>query len=229
MLVVGAEFVFKSNSTDEDGDYHRDMNGEVFENYIRRIAPLLKRGTDEPVVLVMDNAPSHNRYADKLPTQHTNGEDLREWLGKHNIPFPANATKKSLFNSFIKPLDKANYNRYAVDNIAREHGITILRLPPYHCDLNPIELVWGWIKRQLRDELRRDDKLDAVMTATKQAFKRLPHSVIRAFFSHVKKTEKRYTDLDGVVQSDPVRQLVDAEDFVGDGDSDDEVDVVVID
>ena len=79
-MLSGAEFVFKSNSTDEDGDYHRDMNGEVFENYIRRIAPLLKRGTDEPVVLVMDNAPSHNRYADKLPTQHTNGEDLREWL-----------------------------------------------------------------------------------------------------------------------------------------------------
>lgn len=30
--------------------------------------------------------------------------------------------------------------------MAAEHGVTVLRLPPYHCELNPIELVWAQVK-----------------------------------------------------------------------------------
>ena len=26
--------------------------------------------------------------------------------------------------------------------LLQEHGHQVLRLPPYHCDLNPIELIW---------------------------------------------------------------------------------------
>jgi len=38
--------------------------------------------------------------------------------------------------------------KYVVEDIFREHGrgISVLRLPPYHPELNPIELVWGNIK-----------------------------------------------------------------------------------
>src|ERR1043166_2344722 len=35
---------------------------------------------------------------------------------------------------------------YEVDEIAAQHGHEVLRLPPYHCDLNPIELVWAQVK-----------------------------------------------------------------------------------
>lgn len=28
-------------------------------------------------------------------------------------------------------------------------GITVLRLPPYYCELNPIEFVWAQVKRRL--------------------------------------------------------------------------------
>uniref|UniRef100_A0A914WA34 Tc1-like transposase DDE domain-containing protein n=1 Tax=Plectus sambesii TaxID=2011161 RepID=A0A914WA34_9BILA len=170
-LIDGAEFIFASNSTDADGDYHREMNAEKFENYIRKIAPLLKNGSDKPAVLVIDNAPCHSRYEEKIPTKSMTGRKMRAWLRKNNIPFLEKLTKKELFNTVVTPLKKADYNRRAVERIALEHGVIILRLPPYHCDLNPIELVWGWIKRQLRDELRSDDKLVAVMAATKFALK----------------------------------------------------------
>ena len=35
---------------------------------------------------------------------------------------------------------------YKVDEFLKRHGHLALRLPPYHCDLNPIELIWGDLK-----------------------------------------------------------------------------------
>jgi hypothetical protein len=31
--------------------------------------------------------------------------------------------------------------------MAEQRDVTVCRLPPYHCELNPIELVWSQIKR----------------------------------------------------------------------------------
>ncbi|CAG4958981.1 unnamed protein product [Colias eurytheme] len=30
--------------------------------------------------------------------------------------------------------------------LAKKYGIEVLRLPPYHCELNPIELIWADVK-----------------------------------------------------------------------------------
>nr|CAH7743014.1 unnamed protein product [Callosobruchus chinensis] len=36
--------------------------------------------------------------------------------------------------------------------MAREKGFTVLRMPPYHCELNPIELVWAQVKNEVAQE-----------------------------------------------------------------------------
>lgn len=36
----------------------------------------------------------------------------------------------------IKPI----YNKYVIDEMVLQQNKTVLRLPPYHCELNPIEL-----------------------------------------------------------------------------------------
>ena len=33
--------------------------------------------------------------------------------------------------------------KYAVDEMAKASGHEVVRLPPYHCELNPIELAWS--------------------------------------------------------------------------------------
>jgi hypothetical protein len=35
---------------------------------------------------------------------------------------------------------------YKVDEFLKIKGHEILRLPPYHCEFNPIELIWGDLK-----------------------------------------------------------------------------------
>lgn len=41
---------------------------------------------------------------------------------------------------------KTHYETYVIDDIAQAAGHKVLRLPPYHCELNPIELVWAQVK-----------------------------------------------------------------------------------
>jgi transposase len=35
---------------------------------------------------------------------------------------------------------------YVIDRMVQETGREVLRLPPYHCNLNPIELIWAQVK-----------------------------------------------------------------------------------
>jgi hypothetical protein len=39
---------------------------------------------------------------------------------------------------------------YMVDEIAKKYGHTVLRLPPYFCIFNPIELIGGQLKKRIR-------------------------------------------------------------------------------
>ena len=41
--------------------------------------------------------------------------------------------------------------KYAVDEIVKVAGHEVVRLPPYHCELNPTELAWSQIKRYIKE------------------------------------------------------------------------------
>lgn len=46
--------------------------------------------------------------------------------------------------------------KYVVDNLAEQYGHKVLRLPPYHCIFNPIELIWGITKCYYNNHIGRD-------------------------------------------------------------------------
>ena len=52
---------------------------------------------------------------------------------------PPHPMKKNLWEIIKK--EKRNPKYYVIDQLATKYGHEVLRLPPYHCDLNPIELV----------------------------------------------------------------------------------------
>jgi transposase len=85
-------------------------------------------------------------------------------------------------------LDKSPFNKKAVEQMCERYGVEVhcsyflilmrleicpfqlLRLPPYHCHLNPIELFWAHLKALLREELQSNDKLAAVEAKVYQVF-----------------------------------------------------------
>ena len=58
-------------------------------------------------------------------------------------------------------VEREKYSSKVVDEIAMRAGHTVIRLPLYHCELNPIELAWAAVKNFVAKE-NSEMKLDAV-------------------------------------------------------------------
>lgn len=63
---------------------------------------------------------------------------------------------KPVLNSLIK-INKLNYEEFYIESILEQHGDSVLRLPSYHPELNPIELIWRVkniiVARNISDQL----------------------------------------------------------------------------
>ena len=58
--------------------------------------------------------------------------------------------------------------------MANDHGHAIARLPPYHCHLNPIELIWGQVKQEIRTyNSNGNQSMARVEQLTREAFARV--------------------------------------------------------
>ena len=62
-----------------------------------------------------------------------------DWLTQKNMSFSSTMLKPELY-SIVKQ-NKDQHKTYKFDFLLQQHGHTVLRLPPYHPDLNPIELI----------------------------------------------------------------------------------------
>lgn len=141
-FINGGMLIFKSGN--KTGDYHSEMN---FENFMKWFSEKLIPNLPEKSVIVIDNAPYHNVVLDKPPTSNSKKEDMRNWLHSKGIP-----TQSSMLRSDLLALvnqHKPTFKRYAIDEAAMSKGHNVLRLPPYHPDLNPIELVWASLKQHV--------------------------------------------------------------------------------
>ena len=137
-FVDGGLLMFESKKT---SDYHEDMNGEVFQNWFSIILTKLEPHS----LIVMDNAPYHSVRLYRRPNTSWRKQDIVEWLQKKNLAFDEKSVKAELVSLAQQFVDK-DENKYVVDDLASKAGHEVLRLPPYHSNLNPIELVWGFIK-----------------------------------------------------------------------------------
>lgn len=135
-FIEGSKFVFKcraGNST----DYHSSMNSDVFKQWFVDMLKLLP----EPCVIVMDNAPYHSMLVNNYPKCNARKSEVQEWLKNQNINFLPLETLAELRERVN--LLKLTFKKYELDEIASSMGHEVVRLPPYHCQYNPIELIYG--------------------------------------------------------------------------------------
>lgn len=90
----------------KSGDYHEEMNGEVFESWF---AEFLEKLPDQAVI-VMDNAPYHSRRTEKIPTSASKKIDMQNWLQSKNIQFNPEMIRSELL--YLIKQNKSKYNFY---------------------------------------------------------------------------------------------------------------------
>ncbi|CAJ0594673.1 unnamed protein product [Cylicocyclus nassatus] len=182
--------VIISGVRDVDDDYHRDMDAVLFENWLRDTIPHMQTvAGGRPIALIMDNAPYHSRQKEKVPTRASRKSEIEEYLTKNGVAVPAKSTKEQLLvelQDFIQSRGGVSAVRtYVADSICGEHGITVIRLPPYHCFFNPIELCWSQLKAHLCKVGKPGDTLELVRTRTIEWMNGFPSTLSSGWFRHV--------------------------------------------
>jgi transposase len=120
------------------------MNGESFKSWFKE---KFLRHLKEPSVIIMDNASYHSMKLNKCPTSNTRKGDIVAWLKENNISFSPHEIRTELL--IRVKMNKPLHPTYELDQIANEMGHQVIRLPPYHCQYNPIELIWAKIKGEV--------------------------------------------------------------------------------
>ncbi|CAB3250905.1 unnamed protein product [Arctia plantaginis] len=130
--VPNSLLVFSTKS--KMADYHHDMNSTNFNKWLQeKLMPNL----NEPCVIVMDNASYHSVIINKAPTSQNRKLEIQNWLTLNGISFETYNSKAELLC-----LVKQNTPEpiYEADELLSLNGHEVLRLPPYHCDLNAIPI-----------------------------------------------------------------------------------------
>ena len=145
---------------------------------------------------------------------------FQKWLTDHKIQFDASMLRPQL-------LALAKQNKpdptYVIDDVVREHGHEVLRLPPYHPDLNPIELIWSQVKNLIASRNLTYRLADLVNIAN-ISFDEIGPNRWRSVCEHVQKVEKQYREKDIVVDIAMDSLVINLTDDSDDNDSDDSTD-----
>ncbi|KAF0691103.1 DDE 3 domain-containing protein [Aphis craccivora] len=83
----------------------------------------------ENAIIVMDNASYHSVKKHKIPVKSWKKPTIIGWFESKYEIIEHHTVKIDLMEK---------YDHYAIDEYAKEHNEIVLRLPPYHCELNPI-------------------------------------------------------------------------------------------
>lgn len=185
--VPGANLTFRS--TKKTGDYHGQMNYELFAKWFtEQLLPNIPKGS----LIIMDNASYHNALSvHSTPTATSKKAEIRSWLAKNKIPLRDDCLKAEM----IELLDKfAPPPVYAIDDIAAKQGHEILRTPPYHPELQPIETCWAVLKNKIARTC--DFTMANLLVQLENAFGDVTAKTCSGLIQKVRKVEDKFWEED---------------------------------
>lgn len=103
--------------------------------------------------------------------------------------------KAELYNliAYHKPREQS----FKIDQLFEKHGHTVIRLPPYQPELNPIENIWAIIKQHVAANNVDFTQASIKKIVEEKISKR--NDEWKRICDHVLKTENEYVKNDGIV------------------------------
>ncbi|VVC42664.1 Hypothetical protein CINCED_3A012861 [Cinara cedri] len=144
-FVKNSKLVFRLKSGSQ-ADYHSQMNVTIFHKWIIDMLGNL----EEPCIIVTDNVTYHSTLTEKYPKANTQKADVQKWLQGKSVDFSPVETLSELREKVKLTMSKEK--KYKLDEIALQMGHKMVRLPPYHCQYNPIKLIWAQVKGKVAEK-----------------------------------------------------------------------------
>lgn len=189
--VPKARLIFKS--TRKTGDYHGQMDGALFQKWFEKeLIPNLP----ERSLIIMDNASYHNILSENsAPIATSSKAKIMRWLDQNKIAYPPNMLKIELIALLNQHLPAPTY---VVDEIAQKYGHEVLRTPPYHPELQPIELCWGVVKNEVARNC--DFTMKGLETNLESAFQKVTKESCKKMIKKIKKIEDEFWKDDELIE-----------------------------
>lgn len=185
--VENAKVIFKS--TRKTGDYHGQMNFYLFKKwFVDQLLPNIPAQS----IIIMDNAPYHNVLSESsAPIATSSKKNIQSWFLKNDISFHDDALKSEL----VEILEKLSPDpTYAIDEIAQRHGHDVWRTPPYHPELQPIEICWGVVKNEVARNC--DFTMKNLQAQLDKAFQKVTSDTCKKIIKKIKKVENKFWEDD---------------------------------
>ncbi len=182
--VDGARLVFEAKK--RTGDYHGQMN---WENFSKWFECQLVTNISKSSLIILDNAKYHNVLVDNyFPKKNSSKEALRSWLSHNGYVWRGDMLKSELLETCVRFAPKPEYR---LDQLAAKHNMTILRTPPYHPELQPIETCWAIVKNHMADHC--DFTMAGLRRTLPEAFTKVTPEVCRELiYDKVARQEDKY-------------------------------------
>uniref|UniRef100_A0A8R1HYF5 Uncharacterized protein n=2 Tax=Caenorhabditis japonica TaxID=281687 RepID=A0A8R1HYF5_CAEJA len=150
-VLPGSEKVWVSNvrASERREDYHQEMNAELYEKYmLNDVIPALVRvaaAANQPPVLIIDNAPYHNRTLENAPTKAAKKQVMKDFLTRHGALYDESAKRAELYEKVEELIASKGgrwyFKKYVVDEFAKSKGVIVARLPLIIARLNTLMLL----------------------------------------------------------------------------------------
>ena len=181
--VPNSKLVFKASK--KTGDYHTNMNWENFSKWFQE---KLLENIPKNSIIIMDNAPYHNVLVEEaFPKKSHSVKRMREWLTNNKIPWTQDMLKSELFDLCSRFAAKPEF---LIDEIARKEGHSILRTPPYHPELQPIETCWAIVKNYVAQH--NDCTMKKVLSLLEEGFGKVTKKTCQKLIKKISMQEKSF-------------------------------------
>ncbi|VVC39707.1 Winged helix-turn-helix DNA-binding domain [Cinara cedri] len=191
-FVDGALWCFESKTN--SADYRYELDGDQFTEWFKQTLSLLDAGS----VVVVDNAPYHCAKLEQIPSSSWKKWQIVQWLESKHVSVDSQAYAKAELLRLVAS-HQVHYDKYVMDEIARGEDRIVLRLPPYHGTLNPVELAWSAIKADLKSRDVRCDRFDVARRSVVDAMNRLTADNWLDFERQTRREERTFWNLDDVM------------------------------
>lgn len=181
--VPNAKLVFKASK--KTGDYHSSMNWNVFSTWFNdQLLPNIPLNS----LIILDNAPYHNVLTeDAFPKKNESIKRLQAWLTHNEIPWKKDMLKSELYELCTRFAPKPEF---LLDRMALEKGHSILRTPPYHPELQPIETCWAVVKGHVAKH--NDFSIEKIQPLLNDGFQKVTSHTIHGIIKKVQNQEDEY-------------------------------------